>query len=186
MVSSRLALLFATTLLASNVAAQETSSTSSAAPSASTGVPTEVTSCHSHADGYYCFEGETEWKVTTEIANEDDAPEEYTACTAGANSDTIQCNDASGAQLTLAREGSEAAEEDHDHDHSGEDHDHDHAEESASESAPSGSASATTTPSASGAAAETTPSETTAGNAGNAVIPAAGMSLAALFAYLLV
>ncbi|PPJ54469.1 hypothetical protein CBER1_02480 [Cercospora berteroae] len=177
MVSSRLALLLATFLLAGNVAAQETSSTSSAAPGASTGVPTEVTSCHSHADGYYCFEGETEWKVTTEIANEDDAPEEYTACTAGEHSDTIQCNDASGAQVTLAREGSEAAEEDHDHAH---------AEESASGSAPSGSASATTTPSASGAAAATTPSETTAGNAGNAVLPAAGISLAALFAYLLV
>ncbi|KAM3421923.1 hypothetical protein BST61_g2300 [Cercospora zeina] len=177
MVSSRLAVLLATTLLASNhVVAQDTTATSSAAPSASTGVPTEVTSCHSHSDGYYCFEGETEWKVSGEIVDEDQAPEEYTACTAGENENTIQCNDASGTQVTLVRDG----EEEHDHDHSsGEqvdhDHDHSHAEESAS---------STTDPSATGAAAEA--SETTAGNAGHAVIPAAGISLMALFAYLLI
>ncbi|KAF2211141.1 hypothetical protein CERZMDRAFT_98872 [Cercospora zeae-maydis SCOH1-5] len=181
MVSSRLAVLLATTLLASNsVVAQDTTATSSAPSTAPTGVPTEVTSCHSHSDGYYCFEGESEWKVSSEIADEDQAPEEYTACTAGENENTIQCNDASGAQVTLVRDG----EEEHDHDHdSGDqinhDHDHSHAEESAS-----GSASPTANPSATGVAAET--SETAAGNAGNAVIPAAGMSLMALFAYLLV
>ncbi|KAI5361505.1 hypothetical protein Slin15195_G126200 [Septoria linicola] len=194
MILARSALLSALVLFASNAAAAEASpelaahvrevmarqvqsdgsttasSSSEAATATATGdasVPTEVTGCHTHSDGYYCFEGDAEWELTTELENYDNAPDDYNECQAGENDDTIQCADGSGGQVTLIREGSE--EEDHDHDHTS--------------STTSAAASASETPSATDAAAEA--SSSAPANAGNAVLPASGVSLFALLAYFL-
>lgn len=65
--------LAAVAALAAFATAQSSTASSAAA------APTEVTDCHLHGDTPFCFAGEDEWEIETDV-NNDDLPDAYTDC----------------------------------------------------------------------------------------------------------